>query len=98
MTSKQRAILRSMASAYDPILHIGKDGINDNTVKQCWDALEARELIKVAVLETAPYTAREVCDILCEKTHADPVQVIGRRVVIYRQARKDSKIPLDSLC
>ena len=98
MTTKQRAILRSMASTYDPVLHIGKDGISENTVKQCWDALEARELIKVAVLETAPYTAREACDIMCEKTHAEPVQVIGRRFVIYRQARKDSKIPLDGLC
>ena len=98
MTTKQRAILRSMASTYEPVLHIGKDGIGENTVKQCWDALEARELIKVAVLETAPCTAREACDILCEKTHAEPVQVIGRRFVIYRQARKNSKIPLDSLC
>ena len=98
MTTKQRAILRGMASTCEPVLHIGKDGISENTVKQCWDVLEARELIKVAVLETAPCSAREACEILCEKTHAEPVQVIGRRFVIYRQARKDSKIPLESLC
>ena len=98
MTGKQRAKLRAMANTIETILYIGRDGITDNTIKECYDALEARELIKVAVLETAPYTAREACEILCEKTHADPVQVIGRRFVIYRQARKDSKIPLDGLC
>ena len=98
MTTKQRAILRSMASTYEPILHIGKDGINDNVIKQCDDALEARELIKATVLETAPYTAKEACEILCEETHADAVQVIGRRFVLYRQARKNSKIKLDELC
>lgn len=98
MTTKQRAILRGMASVYEPILHIGKDGISENTVKQCSDALEARELIKVAVLNNSPYTAREACGKLCEKTHAEPVQVIGNRFVIYRQARKNPKIILDELC
>ena len=98
MTTKQRAILRSMASTLEPILHIGKDGIGENTVKQCWDALEARELIKVAVLDNAPMSAREACEQMCEKTHAEPVQVIGRRFVIYRQARKNSKIILEELC
>ena len=97
MTTKQRAILRGMASTYEPILHIGKDGIDENVVKQCDDALEARELIKAAVLETAPYTAREACEIMCEETGAEPVQVIGRRFVIYRQAKKNSKIVLSEL-
>ena len=86
-----------MASNYEPILHIGKDGIDENVVKQCDDALEARELIKAAVLETAPYTAREACEIMCEETGAEPVQVIGRRFVIYRQAKKNSKIVLSEL-
>ena len=98
MTTKQRAKLRAMCNTLEPVLHIGKDGISENTVKQCWDVLEARELIKVAVLETAPCSAREACEILCEKTHAEPVQVIGRRFVLYRQASKNSKIKLDELC
>ena len=97
MTTKQRAGLRSMANTMDPILHIGKDGINDNLVKQAWDALEARELIKATVLQNAPLTAREACDELCERVHADPVQVIGSKFVIYRKARKNSKIDLDAL-
>ena len=97
MTTKQRAGLRAMANTIDPILHIGKDGINDNLVKQAWDALEARELIKATVLQSAPLSAREACDELCERVHAEPVQVIGSRFVIYRRARKDSKIDLDAL-
>ncbi len=97
MTTKQRAALRSMGQTMEPVLQIGKDGISDNTVKQCWDALEARELIKVSLLKTCPYTAREACDELCQRVHAEPVQVIGRRFVIYRQARENSKIKLEEL-
>ena len=97
MTTKQRAALRSMANTIDPVLHIGKDGINDNLVQQAWDVLEARELIKVTVQRNAPFDAREACEALCERTHAEPVQVIGSRFVIYRKARKDSKIDVDKL-
>ncbi len=97
MTTKQRAALRSMANTIDPVLHIGKDGINDNLVQQAWDVLEVRELIKVTVQRNAPIDAREACEELCERTHAEPVQVIGSRFVIYRKARKDSKIDIDRL-
>ena len=97
MTAKQRAALRAMCNTMEPVLQIGKDGISDQLVKQCWDALEARELIKVTVLRTAPYTAREACDALCERVHAEPVQVIGSKFSIYRQARKDSKLHLEDL-
>ena len=65
MTTKQRAALRAMCNTMEPVLHIGKDGITDNLVKQCWDALEARELIKVTVQRNAPFdSAREACDAL----------------------------------
>lgn len=98
MTTKQRAALRAMANTMEPVLQIGKDGITDNLCKQCWDALEARELIKVQVQRNAPYgQTREACDELCEKVHAEPVQVIGNRFVIYREAREDSRIHLDEL-
>ena len=98
MTTKQRAALRSMCNTMEPVLQIGKDGITDNVVKQCWDALEARELIKVNVQRNAPYmSAREACNELCERVHAEPVQVIGSRFVIYRQARENSKIRLEDL-
>ncbi len=98
MTTKQRAKLRAMCNTMEPILQIGKDGVTDNLVKQCWDALEARELIKVNVQRNAPYAStREACEELCEKVHAEPVQTIGNRFCIYRQARKDSKIRLEDL-
>lgn len=97
MTTKQRAALRSMGSVLKPILYIGKDGIGDNLIKQAYDALEANELIKVSVQRNAPYTAREACDELCEAVHAEPVQVIGNRFVMYRQARENSKIKLEEL-
>ena len=97
MTTKQRAALRAMANGLEAILQIGKDGINDNLCKQAWDALEARELIKVNVQRGAPRDAREACQALCQRVHAEPVQVIGNRFVIYRKARKDSRIDLDKL-
>lgn len=97
MTTKQRAALRAMANPIDTVLYIGKDGITDNLAKQAWDALEARELIKVSVQRGAPMDAREACTALCERVHAEPVQVIGARFVIYRKARKDSKIDLEKL-
>ena len=97
MTTRQRAKLRSMGTILEPIVQIGKEGINDNLCKQAWDALEARELIKVTVQKNAPLDAREACAELCQRVHAEPVQVIGNRFVIYRQAREDSKIRLEDL-
>lgn len=97
MTTKQRAGLRSMGAMLQPILHIGKEGIGPTLLKQAYDALEARELIKVTVQRNAPYTAREACEELCEKVHAEPVQVIGNRFVIYRESREHKNIDLEAL-
>ena len=88
LTSKQRAQLRSLATNMDTIVHVGKDGIGDNLVKQVNDALEARELIKGRVLETAMMTPREVCDALCEATGAEGIQVVGSKFVIWRKSEK----------
>ena len=97
LTSKQRASLRGMANTLDTILYIGKEGITDNTVKEAYDALEARELIKCAVQQGCELTAREALDELCARVHAEPVQTIGNRFSIYRQARENSRIHLDEL-
>ncbi len=89
MTSKQRAFLRGIANTEEPVLYIGKEGITQPVIQQAWDALEARELIKVALQRNAPYgSTREACGELCEATHAEPVQCIGSKFVIYRPARK----------
>lgn len=85
LTSKQRAQLRGIANSLDTIVHIGKDGINDNLVKQANDALEAREIIKCKVLENSMLTAREACEQLAKLTRSESVQVIGSKFVLYRR-------------
>ena len=94
ITSKQRAQLRGMAMSLDTVLQIGKGGISDNVIRQTEDALTARELIKGRVLENSMLTAREACDALCEACHADGVQVIGSKFVLFRQNEKEPKIIL----
>jgi len=94
ITSKQRAYLRGLANNMEPILHVGKDGIGDNLIKQADDALTARELIKGTVLQNCPLTAREALDELCEKIGAEPVQTSGRRFVLYRQREEEPEIVL----
>ena len=94
MTSKQRAYLRGLANTMEPILHAGKGGISDAMIKQADDALEARELIKGKVLETAPASARVVAEDIAAKVNAEVVQVIGRTFVLFRQKEKDSQIKL----
>ena len=95
LTSKQRANLRSMANTMENILYIGKDGITENTVKEAYDALEARELIKCTVQQGAPVTARQALDELCQRTGAEPIQCIGRRFVMYRPSRNNPRIVLE---
>ncbi len=95
MTGKQRARLRAMANTLETILYIGKEGISANTVREAEDALEARELIKGCVQQGCPLEAREALQELCEITHAEPIQQIGRRFVMYRPSRENPRITLD---
>lgn len=95
MTGKQRAKLRGMANTIETILYIGKEGITDNAIRECYDALEARELIKGCVQQGAPLSAREALTVLCEKTGAEPIQQIGRRFVMFRQSRDNPRIVID---
>ena len=97
LTGKQRAQLRGIANSIDTIVHIGKDGINDNLVKQANDALEAREIIKCKVLENSMLTAREASEELARLTRSESVQVIGTKFVLYRETHskpKDKRIKL----
>ena len=91
LTSKQRAQLRGLANDLDTIVHIGKDGINDNLIKQANDALEARELIKGRVLENSPLSPREGADELAKATRSQVVQVIGTKFVLYRETHSKPK-------
>lgn len=94
ITSKQRAELRSMANNLEPILYVGKGGITENVIMQADEALEARELIKGSVQQNSELDAREVCQILAEKTGADVVSSIGRKFVLYRASVEHPKIEL----
>ena len=91
LTSKQRAQLRAMGNTLEPIVHIGKEDIGDNLIRQADEALEARELIKCRVLETSEYTAREAAELLAQKVRAEIVQVIGTKFILYRQSHKKDK-------
>lgn len=95
ITSKQRAYLRSLANSIDTIFQIGKGGVNINMVMQICDTLEARELIKLRVLENSEYTAREAAQEIAERTDSEVVQVIGTRFVLYKQSRENKKIVLE---
>lgn len=88
ITSKQRAFLRKEANGLTPIFQIGKGGITDELIKQLDNALEARELIKVHVLETAMLDIKAACNDIAQKLGAEPVQAIGSKFVLYRQAEK----------
>ena len=95
LTSKQRSYLRGIASGYDTIMQIGKGGINDNLVKTVSDALEARELIKLRVLENSDFTPREAADEISRLTNSEVVTVIGTKFVLYRESEKHKKIILE---
>ena len=97
LTSKQRAQLRGLANSIDTILHVGKDGIGENLIKQANDALEAREIIKGRALENSLLSAREAAEELAHATRSEVVQVIGTKFVLYRESHskaKDQRIQL----
>lgn len=92
ITTKQRALLRGLANALDPVMQIGKEGLSDNSFDAIDSLLEARELIKIKVLKNCPLQPKEVMKEVCAKLSAQPVQVIGSIVVVYRfSTKKDFK-------
>lgn len=98
LNSKQRAYLRSLSQNIQPIFQVGKNDVGDNMVKQISDALEARELIKVHVLENSMMTSREAADSIAERTNSEVVAVIGSKFVLYRETsdkkRREKRIIL----
>ena len=94
LTSKQRAYLRGLANDYDTILQIGKGGNSYTIIKQVDDALTAREMIKMRVLETCPLTSREAADEISQAVGADVVQVIGSKFILFRRNPQNPKIEL----
>ena len=99
MTSKQRAYLKSLAVNLDTIFQIGKGGISDELCFQLLNALNARELIKIKVLETAPALAKELAEEIATKIGAAVVQIIGTKIVLYRVSdfEKNRKIDISKI-
>ena len=96
ITGKQRAYLRGLANNMDPIFQIGKNGIEDSFLNQLEDALEARELIKIKVLENSGLAAREASDEICNAIGCEGIQAIGSKIVLYKKSKKKPKIELPS--
>lgn len=94
MTSKERAYLRGLANNIEAIFQIGKGGISNILLEQLDKALEARELIKISVLETAPENAKELAEKIAVGTNSIVVQTVGNKITLFRQKKKDSKIEL----
>ena len=92
MTTKQRAYLKSLAMTMDPIFQIGKGGVTDEIMKQLSNALEARELIKVRVLDNAEEDSYTVANTIAPMLEADVVSVIGSKFVLYRKSTKKQRI------
>ncbi|MCR5748266.1 MAG: ribosome assembly RNA-binding protein YhbY [Lachnospiraceae bacterium] len=88
MTSKQRAYLKGLAMKMDPVFHIGKESLTPEIIKGLDEAVTARELIKVAVLKNCEDDVRSIAETASERTNTVLVQVIGRRFVLYRPAKK----------
>lgn len=91
ITSKQRAELRSKANELDTTLMVGKEGVTDALIEELGRQLEARELVKGKVLETALMSAREVSDQLCQALHAEGIQCVGNKFVIWRRSETLAK-------
>ena len=94
MTSKQRAYLKSLAMKIDPIFRIGKDSISPELIEGVREAIDARELIKIAVLQNCRDDPKEVAQTLAERTRSEVVQVIGKKIVLYKESRDHKKIQL----
>lgn len=95
MTTKQRAYLKSLAMTMDPIFQIGKSSITPELTKALAEALAARELIKISVLQNCADDPREIAEIIAERTRSQVVQVIGKKIVLYKEGKdKKKKIEL----
>lgn len=91
MTSKQRSYLKGLAMTMDPIFQIGKSSLTPEITEAIAEALEARELIKITVLKNCLDDGHSIAEVLAERTHSEVVQVIGKKIVLYRPAKDEKR-------
>ncbi len=94
MTSKQRAYLKSLASTLDSVFQVGKSSLTPELTAAIDEAFNTKELIKIAVLKNCLDDPGEIAQTIAERTHSQVVQVIGKKIVLYKPDRKDPKIIL----
>lgn len=94
MTSKQRAYLKGLAMNMDPIFQIGKSSLTPEVTEAVAEALEARELIKISVLKNCIDDPRSIAQVMAERTKSEVVQVIGKKIVLYKESKNKKKIQL----
>lgn len=94
MTSKQRAYLKGLAMTMNPMFNIGKSGLTPEFTSAVAENLEANELIKISVLKNCVDDLKEIAITLSERTHSTVVQVIGKKIVLYKPSKENRKIEL----
>ncbi|MBQ4522691.1 MAG: ribosome assembly RNA-binding protein YhbY [Lachnospiraceae bacterium] len=94
MTSKQRAYLKGLAMNIDPIFQIGKSSLTPEVTEAIREAIDKRELIKISVLKNCLDDPKEIANVLAERTRAQVVQVIGKKIVLYKESKDNKKIEL----
>jgi len=94
MTSKQRAYLKGLAMNIDPIFQIGKSSLTPEVTEAIGESFNTRELIKVAVLKNCMDDPRAIAEVLAERTQSQVVQVIGKKIVLYKESKENKKIIL----
>ena len=91
MTSKQRAYLKSLAMKLTPVVQIGKEGVTPENTQAVEEAIAANELIKIGVLQNCEQLPRDIAEMIAGRTHSAVVQVIGKKIVLYREGKDDKK-------
>lgn len=94
LTGKQKRFLRSKAHHLQPVFQIGKNGLTDSVIEQIEEALEARELIKVNILQNCMEDKTEMAESLSERQGLEVVQVIGNIFVLYKESKENKQITL----
>lgn len=94
LTGKQKRFLRSKAHHLQPIFQVGKGGVNENMIKQIAEALEARELLKISILQNCDEDRETVAENIVQGTGSELVQIIGRIIVLYKESRENKHIEL----
>ena len=94
LTSKQRSYLKGLAMDLDPVFQVGKGSVTPEYTDAIGEALEKRELIKISVLKNCLDDPKEIAAVIAERTRSEVVQVIGKKIVLYKPDRKNPKIIL----